>query len=126
MWLKGSASHKLNPFPNVFFLFQLFDRSSTPPKPQRKGGESGIAKMDFLHRVFLSLQSGLPMDHINTPISRVSCLNVEYPENQADQFWASLPKIQIYYTTYYIHYILEPVCCKKWEKKSQPRNLFWE
>ena len=31
---------------------------------------------------------------------RVSCLNVENLENQADQFWASLPKIQIY------HYIL--------------------
>ena len=47
------------------------------------------------------------MEHINTPISSVSCLNVENPENQADQYWASLPKIQIYYITYYIHYILK-------------------
>ena len=30
----------------------------------------------------------------------VSCLYVENPENQADRFWASLPKIQI------CHYIL--------------------
>ena len=34
--------------------------------------------------------------YLNTPISRVSCLNVENPENQDDQFWASLPKTQIY------------------------------
>ena len=78
-----------------------------PPKPPKRGGESGTAKMDFLHSYFISLQSGLLMDHINTPISRVSYPNVENPKNQADQFWASLPKIQIYYTTYYIHYILK-------------------
>ena len=34
------------------------------------------------------------MDLTNTPITRVSCLNVENPENQADQFWAFLPKMQ--------------------------------
>ena len=33
------------------------------------------------------------MDLINTPISKVSFLNEENPENQADQFWTSLPKI---------------------------------
>ena len=36
-------------------------------------------------------------------------VNVENSENQANQFWASLPKIQIYYTTYYnyIHNLLQ-------------------
>ena len=48
--------------------------------------------------ISISSQSGLPMDLINTPISKVSCLNVENPENQADQLWAFLPKMQIYYT----------------------------
>ena len=28
------------------------------------------------------------MDLINTPMSRVTCPNVENPENQADQVWA--------------------------------------
>ena len=28
------------------------------------------------------------MDLINTPMSRVTCPNVENPENQAVQFWA--------------------------------------
>ena len=44
---------------------------------------------------------------------RVSCLNVENPENQADQFWASLPKIQIY------HYILYTLYTKD-SKIDQP------
>jgi hypothetical protein len=74
-----------------------------PRKPPKRGGESGTTKMDFLHSVFIASQSGLTMDIINTPISRVvSCINVENLENQANQFWASLPKIQIYYTAYYI------------------------
>jgi hypothetical protein len=30
-------------------------------------------------------------------MSRVSCQNDENPENQANQFWAFLPKMQIYY-----------------------------
>ena len=34
------------------------------------------------------LQSGLPMDIINTPMSSVTCPNVENPENHAFQFWA--------------------------------------
>ena len=41
---------------------------------------------------------GLPIISTNTPMSSISCLNVENPENQADQFWAFLPKMQIYYT----------------------------
>jgi hypothetical protein len=39
---------------------------------------------------------GLPVDLVNTPISRVSCLNIENPWNQANQFWSFLPKMQIY------------------------------
>ena len=35
-----------------------------------------------------SSRSGLPMNLINTPMSRVSCRNDENPENQADQFRA--------------------------------------
>jgi hypothetical protein len=53
-----------------------------PLKTPQKRVESGA----------LSLQSGLPMDLINTPISRVSCPNDENPENQADEFGAFLPK----------------------------------
>ena len=55
----------------------------TPTKSQNPIWTSPIA-------IFISLQSGLLMDLINTPISRVSCPNVENLENKADQFWASL------------------------------------
>ena len=33
------------------------------------------------------------MDLINTPMSRVTCPNVENPENQAVQFRVKMPKI---------------------------------
>ena len=78
---------------------------STPPKPKKRGGESCTAKMDLA--IFISLQSRLPVDHKNTLISWVSHPNEENSKNQANQFWASLPKIQIYYTTYSIDYILK-------------------
>ena len=53
-----------------------------------------------------SQQLGFPMDLKNTPISRFSCINVENPKKQADQFWASLSRIHIYYTKYDYFYIL--------------------
>ena len=42
---------------------------------------------------FKSSQSGLPLNLLNTPMSRVSCRNDENPENQADQFRAFFHKI---------------------------------
>ena len=62
------------------------------PNPPKRGGESGTAKMDFLHNDFYIL--AIWTSHKNTPISRISCLNVENPENQADQFWTSLVYIR--------------------------------
>ena len=47
-----------------------------PPKPPKRGVKSDTAKMEFLESNFESLQSGLPMDHINTLISGVSCPNL--------------------------------------------------
>ena len=43
------------------------------------------------------------MNHINTPISRVSCPNVENPETQADQF-----TLLHYSTTFIISHISSP------------------
>ena len=47
-----------------------------PPNPPKRGVKSGTAKMDFLESNFEFLQSGLPMDHINTLISGVGCPNL--------------------------------------------------
>ena len=76
-----------------------------PQNPPKEGVNQVPGPKKITHSDFYILSIGLPMDHINTPTSRVSYPNVENPKYQADQFWASLPKIQN--TTYYIHYILD-------------------
>ena len=63
----------------------------------------GVTKnLEFSLRLALSshsLWTGVgPAITLKSPMLRVSCLNVENPENQTYQFWASLPKIQIYHT----------------------------
>ena len=84
--------------PKSFCPFSLFKGHPRPPNPPKEGLNQESQKWTSPKAIFISLQSGLPMDLINTPISRVGCPSVENPENQADQFWAFLPKIQIYCT----------------------------
>ena len=72
------------PIPNGFFHFSLFKGHPHTQNLNKEGvNQVHTAKMDCLHSNFISLQLGLPMELINTPISRVSCLNVENYEKQA-------------------------------------------
>ena len=48
-----------------------------PPKPPKEGVNQVPLKWTSYIAIFISLQSGLPMDLINTPISSVSCLNLD-------------------------------------------------
>ena len=97
LWLRGFVSIILNPFLRVFAISAFLKVIHAPKTPKRGYPENNLPTYIF----FISLQSEFPMDLINTPMSRVTCPNVENPENQADQFWAFLPKMLIYYTIYY-------------------------
>ena len=74
--VEGPISLILKPFLRVFFSFQHFKRSSIIPKPPKEGLNQVPLKWTSTIAIFKSLQSGIPMDLINNPISRVSCLNV--------------------------------------------------
>ena len=73
----------LNPFLFcVFYHLSLFKGHLCPPNPQKRRYfrylESNLPTYIF----FKSLQSGLPIRYINTPMSRVSCLSNENPEKK--------------------------------------------
>ena len=83
-------------------LFVVEEVNHANQNSKEEGVNQVPQKWSSFKAIFISLQSGLPIDLMNTPMSRVSCLNVVNSENKADQIWVSLPKIQIYYITYYI------------------------
>ena len=86
-----------NPFLRFFPAFLKFNHANQNSKEE--GVNQVPQKWTSFKVIFICLQSGLPIDLMNTPMSRVSCLNVVNSENKADQLWVSLPKIQIYYIT---------------------------
>jgi hypothetical protein len=71
----------------------------TPKTPQR-GFFQVLQKLISSIAFFKSSQLGLPINLLNTPMSRVSCRNDGNFENQADQFRAFLHKMQIHHSSF--------------------------
>ena len=67
--------------------------SISGPKTPQKRCESGTSKINFLHSIFKSSKSGLPMNLINTPMPRVSCRSPDYKDlkNAMEEvnFWST-------------------------------------
>ena len=71
----------------------IFEVPDSEKKNPKRGVNQVPHKLTSSIAFYKYLQSGLAMDLINTPMSRVGCRNDENPENQADQFEAFLQKI---------------------------------
>ena len=96
MWLRGSISLILNPFLRVLSISGFLKVIHAPKTPKR-GFLQVPQKLTSSIAFFKYLQLGLPMNLINTSMSRVSCQNDENPENQAF-FHKMVPRIFIIWT----------------------------
>ena len=81
MWLRGSISVILNPFLRVLSISGFLKVMHAPKTPKR-GVNQVPEKLTSSIAFFKSLQLGLPMNLINTPMPRVSCPNDENPEKK--------------------------------------------
>ena len=93
--VEGSVSLILKPSLRVFAISSFLKVVHTPQNPQKEGVNQVPRKWTSPIAIFISLQSGLPMDLINTPMSRVSCRNDENLENQADQLLSFFTKKRV-------------------------------
>ena len=82
LWLRGFVSIILNLFLRVFAISTFLKFIHAPKNPKKGYPENNLPTYIF----FISLPSGLPMDILNAPMSRVTCPNVENPENQLINF----------------------------------------
>ena len=78
---RGSVSLILNPFLRFFFT-SAFLKVIHAPNTSKRGVNQVPQKSISPIAFFKSLQSGLPMNLINTPMPRVSCRNDENPEKK--------------------------------------------
>ena len=81
MWLRGSISLILNPFLRVLSISGFLKVIHAPKTPKR-GVNQVPQKLTSSIAFYKSLQSGLAMDLINTPMPRVGCRNDENPEKK--------------------------------------------
>ena len=87
--LRGSVSLLLNPFLRVLSISGFLKVMHAPKTPKR-GVNQVPEKLTSSIAFFKSLQSGLPINLINTPMSRVSCPKEENPEKkkiEKKNFW---------------------------------------
>ena len=82
MWFRGSISLIINQFLRVFSISGFLKVIHTLQTPPKRGVNQVPQKLTSSIAFFKSLQSGLPMNLINTPMPRVSCRNDENPEKK--------------------------------------------